>query len=138
MSTNSNTPNNSEEVDLGQLFKHIGNVFDRFFKFIASIFKNIFLAFVWFIFLVKKRIIILALATISGLIIGALSKKTAIPKYESSVTVVQNYQTGENLYNSVGYYNDLLRQQDYETLGNVLNLDTDRTKSIWLLTLNLL
>ena len=130
MSTNSNTPNNSEEVDLGQLFKHIGNVFDRFFKFIASIFKNIFLAFVWFIFLVKKRIIILALATTSGLIIGALSKKTAIPKYESSVTVVQNYQTGENLYNSVGYYNDLLRQQDYETLGNVLNLDIDRTKSI--------
>ena len=130
MSTNSNTPNNSEEVDLGQLFKHIGNVFDRFFKFIASIFKNIFLAFVWFIFLVKKRIIILALATISGLIIGVLSKKTAIPKYESSVTVVQNYQTGENLYNSVGYYNDLLRQQDYKTLGNVLNLDTDRTKSI--------
>ena len=130
MSTNSNTPNNSEEVDLGQLFKLIGNVFDRFFKFIASIFKNIFLAFVWFIFLVKKRIIILALATTSGLIIGALSKKTAIPKYESSVTVVQNYQTGENLYNSVGYYNDLLRQQDYETLGNVLNLDIDRTKSI--------
>lgn len=130
MSTNSNTPNNSEEVDLGQLFKLIGNIFDRFFKFIASIFKNIFLAFVWFIFLVKKRIIILALATTSGLIIGALSKKTAIPKYESSVTVVQNYQTGENLYNSVGYYNDLLRQQDYETLGNVLNLDIDRTKSI--------
>ena len=80
-------------------------------------------------FFVKKRIIILALATISGLAIGAFSKKTATPKYESSVTVVQNYPTGENLYNSVGYYNDLLRQQDYQTLGNVLNLDLERTKS---------
>lgn len=130
MSTNSNTPNNSEEVDLGQLFKLIGNAFDRLFNFISSIFKNIFLAFVWAILLIKKRIIILALATISGLIIGALSKKTVAPKYESSVTVVQNYPTGENLYNSVGYYNDLLKQKDYETLRIVLNLDLERTKSI--------
>ena len=130
MSTNSNTPNNSEEVDLGQLFKLIGNIFDRFFNFVLSIFKNIFLAFVWFILFIKKRIIILALAAILGLIVGTLSKKTATPKYESSVTVVQNYPTGENLYSSVGYYNDLLRQQDYQTLGKVLNLDIDRTKSI--------
>lgn len=130
MSTNSNAPNNSEEVDLGQLFKLIGNVFDRFFNFIASIFKNIFLAVVWCVFLVKKRIIVLGLATFFGLLIGAFSQKTAIPKYESSVTVVQNYPTGENLYSSVGYYNDLLRQQDYETLGTVLNLDLEKTKSI--------
>ena len=130
MSTNSNTPNNSEEVDLGQLFKLIGSAFDRFFNFIFSIFKNIFLAFVWVIFLMKKRIIILASATIFGLMIGALSTKTAAPKYESSVTVVQNYPTGENLYNSVGYYNDLLRQQDYNTLGAVLDLDSEKTKSI--------
>jgi hypothetical protein len=130
MSTNSNTPNNSEEVDLGQLFKLIGNVFDRFFSFIGSIFKNIFLAFVWCIFLVKKRIIVLGLATVFGLVIGAFSQKTATPKYESSVTVVQNYPTGENLYSSVGYYNDLLRQQDYETLGTVLELDLEKTKSI--------
>ena len=130
MSTNSNTSNNSEEVDLGKLFKLIGNVFDRFFNFIGSIFKNIFLAFVWCIFLVRKRIIALAIATVFGLIIGAFSQKTAAPKYESSVTVVQNYPTGENLYNSVGYYNDLLRQQDYETLGAVLDLDLEKTKSI--------
>ena len=130
MSTNSNTPNNSEEVDLGQLFKLIGNVFDRFFNFILRIFKSLFLAVIWVIFLVKKRIIILALATISGLTIGAFSKKTATPKYESSVTVVQNYPTGENLYSSVGYYNDLLRQGDYQILGTVLNLDVEKTKSI--------
>jgi len=130
MSTNSNTPNNSEEVDLGQLFKLIGNVFDRFFNFIGRIFKNLFLAFVWVIFFIRKQIIILALATTFGLLTGFFSTKTSAPKYESSVTVVQNYPTGENLYNSVGYYNDLLRQQDYETLGAVLDLDLEKTKSI--------
>ncbi len=130
MSTNSNTPNTSEEVDLGQLFKLIGNAFDRFFNFIYNIFKSIFLAFVWLVFFVKKRIIILALAGISGLIIGVLKGKSSVPKYESSVTVVQNYPTGENLYNAVSYYNDLVRQGDYETLGTVLNLDTEKAESI--------
>ena len=32
----------SEEVDLGQLFKLLGNMFDRLFQFIASIFKQTF------------------------------------------------------------------------------------------------
>ena len=130
MITNSNTPNTSEEVDLGQLFKLIGNAFDRFFNFIYNIFKSIFLAFVWLVFFVKKRIIILALAGISGLIIGVLKGKSSVPKYESSVTVVQNYPTGENLYNAVSYYNDLVRQGDYETLVTVLNLDTEKAESI--------
>ena len=34
---------NSEEVDLGQLFKLIGNAFNRFFKFIGSILNSFFL-----------------------------------------------------------------------------------------------
>ena len=38
--TNNSQP--SEEVDLGQLFKMIGNAFQRLFQFIGSIFKHIF------------------------------------------------------------------------------------------------
>jgi hypothetical protein len=38
-------PQQSEEVDLEQLFKLISNAFDRFFKFIANIFNGIFLFF---------------------------------------------------------------------------------------------
>ena len=130
MSTNPNTPNTSEEVDLGQLFKLIGNAFDRFFNFIYNIFKSLFLAFVWLVFFVKKRIIILVLAGVSGFVYGLFNSKSAAPKYESSVTVVQNYPTGENLYNSVSYYNDLVRQGDFQTLGTVLNLEKDKAESI--------
>ena len=85
-------PQSSEEVDLGQLFKLIGNAFDRFFNFIYTIFKSIFLAFVWLVFFVKKRLIILALAGILGFVYGMLNSKSAAPKYESSVTVVQNIE----------------------------------------------
>ena len=130
MSTNSNTPNTSEEVDLGQLFKLIGNAFDRFFNFFITIFKNIFLAFVWLVFFIKKRIIVLVLAGIFGFVYGLLNSKSAAPKYESAVTVVQNYPTGENLYNSVSYYNDLVKQGDFQTLGAVLNLDESKAESI--------
>lgn len=49
MSTNNTTPP-SEEVDLGQLFKMIGNAFSRLFNFVGSIFKQLFLAFVWVVF----------------------------------------------------------------------------------------
>jgi len=130
MSTNSNTPNTSEEVDLGQLFKLIGNAFDRFFNFFITIFKRIFLAFVWLVFFIKKRIIVLVLAGIFGFVYGLLNSKSAAPKYESAVTVVQNYPTGENLYNSVSYYNDLVKQGDFQTLGAVLNLDESKAESI--------
>ena len=130
MSTKSNTPNNSEEVDLGQLFKLIGNAFDRFFNFVKSIFMGLFSAFVWVIFFIRRRIVILVIASVCGVIFGVFKTKTSAPKYESSVTVVQNYPTGENLYSSVNYYNDLLRQKDHQTLGLVLNLDIDKTKSI--------
>jgi len=92
MSTNSNKPNTTEEVDLGQLFKLIGNAFDRFFNFFITIFKSIFLAFVWLVFLVKKRIIILSSAVALGFFIGLIGlffTETSSPKYESSVTIVQ-------------------------------------------------
>ena len=130
MSTNSNTPNNSEEVDLGQLFKLIGNAFDRLFNFISSIFKHLFLAFSWVILLVKKRFIILFLSGVLGLLIGIYTNRTAKLKYESSVTVVLNYPTGEYLYKSISYYNDLIRQGDYKTLGSILSLEEERSKSI--------
>jgi hypothetical protein len=54
MST-TNTPQPSEEVDLGQLFKMIGNAFQRLFQFIGSIFNKLFLAFVWLVFFIKKH-----------------------------------------------------------------------------------
>ena len=57
MSNDLPKPQQSEEVDLGQLFKLIGNAFDRFFRFIGNIFKTLFLAFVWFVFFIKKHII---------------------------------------------------------------------------------
>ena len=129
MSTTNNTPP-SEEVDLGQLFKMIGNAFNRLFQFIGSIFIRLFLAFVWFIFFIKKRALVFLAVAIVGLAIGFFADKTLPPVFKSSITVKQNYPTGENLYGSISYYNGLLKVADYEVLGRVLGISEDITKDI--------
>jgi len=121
MST-TNTPQPSEEVDLGQLFKMIGNAFQRLFQFIGSIFNTLFLAFVWFVFFIRKRAVVLLIAAAAGLSLGLILDKTSPPTYKSSITVKQNYATGENLYGSLDYYNSLLNDGDYEVLERVLGL----------------
>ena len=129
MST-TNTPQPSEEVDLGQLFKMIGNAFQRLFQFIGSIFNNLFLAFVWLVFFIKKRAVFLLIAAVAGLALGFILDKTSPPTYKSSITVKQNYATGENLYGSIDYYNSLLKDDDYEVLGRVLGLEKKVSEGI--------
>ena len=129
MST-TNTPQPSEEVDLGQLFKMIGNAFQRLFQFIGSIFNTLFLAFVWFVFFIRKRAVVLLIAAVAGLVLGLIMNKTSPPTYKSSITVKQNYATGENLYGSLDYYNSLLNDGDYEVLGRGLGLKKNISEEI--------
>lgn len=116
-------PNDNEEVDLGQLFNAIGRLFDRFFRFIGRIFKTLFLGFVWFVFFIKKHILKFAIAGFIGIGIAILLEKTSEPVYKSSAIIKQNYLTGENLYNSINYYRDLVKQNDVNTLKIILNID---------------
>ena len=122
--------NPSEEVDLGQLFKMIGSAFTRLYKFIGSIFNHFFWAFVWLVFFVKKRIIILSAAGFLGLIAGTALDLSLPPTYKSTLSIKQNYETGENLYESINYYNGLLKDKDYKILGELLGLTEKATKEI--------
>jgi hypothetical protein len=120
----------NEEVDLGQLFVMIGNTINRFFQFIASIFKNLFFGFVWVVFFVKKHTVVFSIAAVTGLISGFVMEETSDPIYKSTITVRQNYQTGENLYGSIDYYNGLLKDRDYKILGDVLGLSEESSEQV--------
>lgn len=131
MSKEINTPqNNSEEIDLGQLFKLIGNMFQRFFSFIGNILNKLFLAFVWFVFFVKKHSIILLISGVLGFAYGFFKEKTSDPVFKSSILIKQNYNAGETLYNSINYYNGLLYQNDYMALAEELSIDSSDVASI--------
>jgi len=130
MSENSSQSQPSEEVDLGQLFKLIGNGFRNFFNFIGSILNKLFLAFVWFVFFAKKHFIIIVLAAVVGVVLAVVQQKIADPIYKSTIVIKQNYNTGEHLYNTLEYYNSLITEKDSTTLGEILKTKPNEASNI--------
>jgi hypothetical protein len=130
MSKNLQESQSSEEVDLGQLFKLIGNAFNRLFKFIGSILNSLFLAFVWLVFFTKKHILKIVLAGVLGFSFGFVNEKISDPIYKSSIVVKQNYNTGENLYSVINYYNDLISDKDSMALSNILKITPKEANTI--------
>ena len=129
MSTVNNTPP-SEEVDLGQLFKMVGNAFNRLFRFIGSIFNALFLAFVWIVFFIKEKGVIFSVVVIIGLVLGAFVENTSPTLYKSTLTLKQNYDTGESLYKSIDFYNGLLKDKDINLLGEILGLSDESAEGV--------
>ena len=127
-----NLPENqpSEEIDLGQLFKLIGNAFDRLFRFIGGIFNKLFLSFVWIVFFTKKHIIKLGLAVVVGVVFGLLKEGLTEPIYKSTVIINQNYDTGEHLNNTIGYYNSLIQNRDTLEVAKVLRITPDEASTM--------
>ena len=120
----------NEEVDLGKLFVMIGNSFNRFFQFIFSVIKNLFFGFVWVVFFARKYIVTISIAIFFGLIVGFIIEETSDPVYKSTITVRQNYDTGENLYGSIEYYNGLLKDRDHKILAEVLGLSEESSMEV--------
>lgn len=120
----------SEEVDLGHLFKLIGNAFSRLFKFIGSILNSLFLAFVWLVFFIKKHVFKFILAAILGFSFGVLKEKISEPVFKSSIVVKQNYDTGEELNGLIERYNDLISERDSVVLAENLKITTKEANSL--------
>jgi hypothetical protein len=112
----------TDEVDLGQLFKIIGKGFERLFGFIYKIFNKLFSAFIFLVFFAKKHLIKLILALVIGLGLAFIKDNYGSKKYLSTVVIKQNYNTGEHLYNTLGYYQKLIDQKDSIELATLFNI----------------
>lgn len=125
--TNNNT---SDEIDLGQLFQMIGRAFDRFFNFIGRIFKGIFHLIILLLLFIQKHFIILVAAMIIGGIAGYFLDKNLPEKYISKMVVEPNFNSVQQLYNNIDFYNDLAKAQDSTTLATALNITEHEAGSI--------
>ena len=113
---------NSDEIDLGQLFKVIGNMFERLFGFIGNILKKLF----WIILLVligaRKHFLKIALLLAIGYVAGFLIDRSKVPVYGANLIVEPNYGSARQLYNNINYYNALVEDKDTMQLSRVFNI----------------
>ena len=120
----------SEEVDLGQLFNAIGNLFNRFFRFIGRIFTAIFGVILLFLFFIQKHFLKLIGVIVLGFILGIIIDKYKEPEYVSSMVIEPNFNSVQQLYNNVGFYNELAKAKDSISLAEALNITVSEASSI--------
>ncbi|WP_421802111.1 hypothetical protein [Flagellimonas sp.] len=122
--------NNSDEIDLGQLFQMIGRGFQKFFNFIGSIFKGAFHLIMLFLLFVQRNIIIIAAAIIIGGVGGFVLDKVLPENYISRMVVEPNFNSVQQLYNNIAFYNDLAKAQDSVALATALNITEHEAATI--------
>ncbi len=115
-------PSNNEEVDLGSLFKIIGKGLNNLAKAIGGFFKAIFHYFILFLLFLRNNTLKLGLAAIIGGGIGLYLDLTLPKVYSSSMIVEPNFNSTQQLYNNINFYQDLVKQKDSIVLGSVLGI----------------
>lgn len=122
--------NNSDEIDLGQLFQMIGRGFQKLFNFIGSIFKGVFHIIMLFLLFVQKNIILIGAAIIAGGIGGFVLDQIVPERYISRMVVEPNFNSVQQLYNNIAFYNDLAKAQDSVALATALNITEHEAASV--------
>lgn len=112
----------SEEIDLIQLFKLIGNAFDRFFNFLGSIFKGIFSVIIYSIKVVIDNYKIVFGSMIIAAILGYGLETTKKDVYISKMLVKPYFDSKFQLVANINYYNALIADRDYEQLKAIFNV----------------
>ncbi len=120
----------SEEIDLGQLFNAIGRQFDRFFRFIGRIFNGLFGVVLLFLFFIQKHFLKLLAVVIIGFVLGFILDKKKDPIYISSMVIEPNFNSVQQLYNNIGFYNELAKAKDSLSLSEALNITSKEASSI--------
>lgn len=120
----------SEEVDLGQLFRLIGNAFDRLFKFIGSIFKGVFSSVVYTLKALLNNYKLIAISMLVAAVIGYGVEKTNKPVYHSSMLVKPYFDSKYQLVTNINYYNALIADQDLKQISNLFEIDEAASASL--------
>ncbi len=130
MNDNSGKQQPSEDVDLGQIFNAIGRQFNRFFIFIGRAFTGLFGVVLLFLFFIQKHFLKLLAVVIIGFVLGYILDKKKDPIYISTMVIEPNFNSVQQLYNNIGFYNELAKAKDSLTLAEALNITENEASSI--------
>ena len=120
----------SDEIDLGQLFQMIGNGFKKLFNFIGNIFKGIFHGLILFLIFIQKHFIKFVIAGIIGIALGVYLDLQKETKYISTMVVEPNFNSVQQLYNNINFYNELAEGNDSIALAETFNISVNDASHI--------
>lgn len=112
----------SEEVDISQIFTLIGNAFKALFDFIISIFAFILKAFLLLALFIRNNIKKLVLAIVVGFVIGYVLDYFEKDYYTSTMIVEPNFQTNNQLIETIQLYEQLVKSKDSINLAKMLDI----------------
>ena len=116
-------PQPSEEVDLGQLFKLIGNAFNKLFQFIASIFIGIYKVILMLLIHFYKRMVWYAAAIVIGVVLGFIMDMKSEKMYGANLFVQTNFDSARQVYENVKQFHQLANiDQDSLELSKRFNI----------------
>lgn len=130
MTSKSSNHNSSDEIDLGQLFHLIGKGFQKLYDFVLRIFQGIFQLVINLLLFFQKNFLILTVSLVVGAVAGFILDMVKTEKYVSRMLVEPNFNSVQQLYNNIDFYNDLAKAKDSIALADALTISVAEAASI--------
>lgn len=127
---NQEHPNTNEEVDLGQIFNAIGTLFKSVKNAVIQLFQGLGNLLLWLLLFLQKNVLFFILSVLIGAIAGYFIEDREPTQYISKMVVEPNFNSVQQLYNNVVFYNDLAKSEDSITLGSTLGVSPEIAASI--------
>lgn len=128
--SNNTSKNNSEEVDILQLFDFFEQKIKGVFKGFFLIINRFFSAFIFSLQALQKNIKILGPLLVLSLALGVFLDQKKDTEYSSEMLVQPYFEAKYQLYANIEYYNSLLAEKDFETLKEIFDIELDQAKEI--------
>lgn len=120
----------NDEVDLGQLFKMISQLFKSFIEFIKKTAKGLFRALIYGLKPLINNIKLISVVVIVAAVIGYLSEKSQDDVFVSDMIVKPYFDSKYQMVNNIDYFNSLIEENNQEMLTNIFELDSSQSKTL--------
>lgn len=131
----SNQKPHSEEIDLITLFEFFGKALNKIANCIKYIFQVIFEGIILFLKFFQIHFKKIVIAGFIGLIGGFIWDYYGEERYRSSMVVEPNFNSVQQLYNNISFYNKLAKEKEYKSLAEALKLTSEEAKTIKKITI---
>ena len=125
-----NLENNSEEIDLLQLFGFFESKIKGFFRLIFKGFKVIFDVVISFLQILQQHFIKVSVAVIVAFGVGFAYDMYKPKVYGSKMIVKPLFESKYQLVTNIKYYNELVKNKEYKKLSETFDLTKEETQSL--------